>query len=120
MAAFSTLGTARHFDRALRVRDDVTVEVDDVHVVGQLQHDADEPLLEVVVGRFDSQRIIGVDGVEERIIRVFREQRLHVGGREARVILAHVARGARSSVRVLERGLEELFAVRLVLLRACE
>src|SRR5690606_24572771 len=51
--------------------------------------------------------IVGVQAIEERIVRILEEPRLYVCGGEHHVVLGHVARGARATIRPGKSRFEE-------------
>lgn len=89
------------------VGDDVATSVDLVDVVGELDRDADETRFEVVERGHGGVGIVGVDAVEERIVRVLKVQRLHVLRAEGEVLALDMAGGAGAPVGV-GKGVVEL------------
>ena len=53
-------------------------------------------------------RIVGIDGGEQRVFWVLREQPLHASGCQREIVLRYVAAGAGAAVAALECCLEEL------------
>ncbi len=107
--------TPPYEDRAVGGRRHVARFVDHVHVLGQRKPDAHETLLQVLEGQSLGVGVIGVDRVEQRIVRVGLQELCDVGGCEREVVLRDVTRRAGTAVRVRE-GLHEepLARVRVV------
>jgi hypothetical protein len=101
---------APDLDRALGWRDDVALEIDQIHVARQVEHDPHEPLLQMLERRLGGERVVGVDAVEERIGRVCGEPRADVGGRQHGVLVEHVAGRAGAPVGVGEGLVEQALA----------
>jgi hypothetical protein len=94
-------------DLPVRRGDHRAALVDHIHVVGQREHHPHESLFEMLIGRRRGGRVIGVDSVEERVVRVGSQALRDAGGREGGVLGKHVAAGARAPVGVVKGALEQ-------------